>query len=261
MLHAYPEMARTQILRAASRQFIEGDVQHWWLPPSNAGVRTRISDDLLWLPFVTAEYIRVTNDKSILGEQIPFITGQLLNDDEHELFFVPETTNESASLLEHCRRAIQKGSTSGPHGLPLIGGGDWNDGMNRVGIEGKGESVWLAWFLIHVLNDYADLLEWSGDPEARTDLNAKADELAKAVEDGAWDGKWYRRAYFDDGTPLGSANNEEDRIDSLPQSWAVISGAADPKRAKMALDSVDEFLVQAKEKIILLLTQPSIKCL
>ncbi len=254
LLYTSPKMAREQILRAASRQFIEGDVQHWWLPPTNGGVRTKISDDLLWLPFVTAQYIRVTNDVSILSENVSFITGPVLTEEQHEIFFIPEVASESASLLEHCRRAIEKGHTVGENGLPLIGGGDWNDGMNRVGIEGKGESVWLAWFLTQALNDFAELLVLNGENDEGKKMRSEAKKLAQIIEKTSWDGKWYRRAYFDDGTPLGSSSNHEDKIDSLPQSWAVISGMGDPERAKIALKSVDEHLIKQKEKIVLLLT-------
>lgn len=256
LLYTAPQLAREQILRSASRQFVEGDVQHWWLPPNNSGVRTRISDDLLWLPFATAQYVRVTKDISILEENIPFIKGDLLKDDQHEAFFIPEISEEIGTLKEHCRRAIYKAITTGPHGLPLIGSGDWNDGMNNVGIHGKGESVWLAWFLIHVMNDFAFLLAESGQPEAGEGFRAQAKRLAEVVESKAWDGKWYRRAYYDDGTPLGSAENNEDTIDSLSQTWGIISGAAIPERSSIAMASVEEYLVRAKERLVLLLTPP-----
>lgn len=256
LVYSLPHLAREQIIKAASRQFVEGDVQHWWHPPSNGGVRTRISDDLLWLPFVTAQYVRVTHDKSILDEEIPFIKGELLKEDQHEAYFVPEISEEKASLLEHCRRALKKGLTEGPHGLPLIGGGDWNDGMNRVGIHGKGESVWLAWFLIHVMKDFADLLAWNGQPGSDEGFRAQANRLADIVEETAWNGEWYLRAYFDDGKPLGSKENIEDKIDSLPQSWAVISGAGNPQRIKNALKAVEDHLIKNKEKLVLLLSPP-----
>ena len=282
-LYAHPAFAREQILRSASRQFVEGDVQHWWLPPSGAGVRTRISDDLLWLPYVTAQYVRVTGDATILDETASFLDGKPLEPTEHEVFNTPGVSQEKATLLEHCRRTIEKGHTSGPHGLPLIGAGDWNDGLNRVGAEGKGESVWLAWFLVHVLNDFAYLLrareKGKGKREEETLIGdavypaasngkasgngannqaqnsnsklltpeayeAQARQLADTIEAQAWDGQWYRRAYFDDGTPLGSAQNEEARIDSLPQSWSVISGMGDPERSTQALQSVEQNLVK-----------------
>lgn len=256
MVYALPDIARKHILLAASRQFVEGDVQHWWHAQSGGGIRTRITDDLLWLPYAVAHYVRTTGDISILDEVIHFIQGPALTEDQHEVYFVPEISSESATLLEHCRRAIQKGLTAGSHGLPLIGGGDWNDGMNRVGIKGKGESVWLAWFLIHVMNDFADLLACKGDQAAGEGFRLQTQRLAKVVEESGWDGGWYRRAYFDDGTPLGSKNSPECTIDSLAQSWAVISGAAMHERSKTAIDAADAHLVLAKEGVVRLLTPP-----
>lgn len=256
LLYSVPAVAREQILRAASRQFPEGDVQHWWHPPSGAGVRTRISDDLLWLPYVTAHYVRVTGDLSILDEEIPFLQGAVLEEQQHEAYFVPEQSKETASLLEHCRRAIQKGTTAGVHGLPLIGCGDWNDGMNSVGIEGKGESVWLAWFLIQVMTDFGSLLAATGQKEAAENYKLQAKRLAESVEACAWDGEWYRRAYFDNGTPLGSKGNTEAKIDSIAQSWAVICGLANPVRTDLALKSVMRHLVRPEDKLVLLLTPP-----
>lgn len=256
VLYVAPQIAREQILRSAARQFVEGDVQHWWHPPSGAGVRTRISDDLLWLPFVTAQYVRVTGDDSILDEEVPFLEGRRLEAEEHEAYFVPTISEEKASLLEHCRRALAKGTTAGPHGLPLIGGGDWNDGMNRVGVEGRGESVWLAWFLIHAMNDLAELLERRGETKEADQYRQRARRLAETVEREAWDGEWYRRAYFDDGTPLGSKESEEAKIDSLPQSWAILSGAGDPERAGQAMNAVRRHLVRESDRMILLFTPP-----
>lgn len=257
LVYSAPHIAREQILRAAGRQFEEGDVQHWWHPASGAGVRTHITDDLLWLPYITSHYVRVTHDLSILDEQIPFIKGDLLKEDQHEAYFVPEISSEIASLLEHCRRSIRKGVTAGPHGLPLIGGGDWNDGMNRVGIQGKGESVWLAWFLIQVMNDFADTLDQIDPSAGRGEgLRAQAKRLAETVELNAWDGEWYRRAYFDDGAPLGSKDNMEACIDSLAQSWAVICGAANAERTTTALKSLEKHLIKTSEGLVLLLTPP-----
>jgi cellobiose phosphorylase len=256
LVYAAPQLARDQILRTAARQFEEGDVQHWWHPPSGAGVRTRITDDLLWLPFVTAHYVRLTGDDSILDAPVPFLRGKVLDADEHEAFFVPEESGQSASLMEHCRRALVKGFTSGPHGLPLIGGGDWNDGMNRVGIEGKGESVWLAWFLIHVMKDFAELLFLQEEPAEAEQWRKKAKRLASTIEKVSWDGSWYLRAFFDDGTPLGSQKSQEAQIDSLSQSWSVIAGEGSPERSRTALQSVLDRLFLREHGMLLLFTPP-----
>jgi cyclic beta-1,2-glucan synthetase len=256
LVHAAPHLAREHILRAAARQFIEGDVQHWWHPESGGGVRTRISDDLLWLPFVTAHYVRTTGDTTILDEVVPFLEAKPLEESEHESFSIPGVSTTRYPLLEHCRRAIARAQTAGPHGLPLIGGGDWNDGLNRVGIEGKGESVWLAWFQICVLNDFAELLELRGGNAEAAECRARAESLAGTIDAEAWDGAWYRRGYFDDGSPLGSKDCAEARIDSLPQSWAAIAGAEDRGRVDAALRSVEVNLVRSAEGMILLFTPP-----
>jgi cyclic beta-1,2-glucan synthetase len=256
LVHADAKIARQMILTAASRQFIEGDVQHWWHLPSGEGIRSRCSDDLLWLPFAVCHYVEATGDREILGTTIAFLDGPPLGADELESYFQPEVSTESASLYEHCRRAIEKGLTAGPQGLPLIGTGDWNDGMNSVGDEGRGESVWLAWFLIDVLNSFARLSDEYGDPRQADEYRRRSLSLAETVERTSWDGAWYLRAFFDDLSPLGSRDNPEASIDSLSQSWAVISGAAAPERASEAMRSVARLLVKKEEKLVLLNTPP-----
>ena len=255
VLYAQPSITRAQLLKAASRQFEEGDVQHWWHEPRGQGVRTRFSDDRLWLPFAALHYVNATGDSAVLDETAPFLTGRLLNPGEHESYEQPAVSSTLAPLYEHCVRAIEISLAKGAHGLPLMGTGDWNDGMSLVGAEGRGESVWLAWFLVTILRDFADLAESRGDSARAARYLDEATAFTAAIEQ-AWDGEWYRRAYFDDGTPLGSKENSECKIDAIAQSWSVISGAGDPARAAQAMASVDRHLVREEDGVILLLTPP-----
>jgi cyclic beta-1,2-glucan synthetase len=251
-----PQYTRAHLLRAASRQFVEGDVQHWWLPHSDQGVRTRISDDRAWLAYAVAHYISVTADRAVLEEVVPFLEGQKLQPGEHDNFFQASAADRSASLYEHCALALDQSLAVGSHGLPLIGTGDWNDGMTRVGEQGKGESVWLGWFLHTALSDFAAIADARGDTVHAVAWRAHAVELAMALERDGWDGQWYRRGFFDDGSALGSAANEECRIDSIAQSWAVLSGAASMERATQAMAAMERELIKPEAGVAMLFSPP-----
>lgn len=254
-LHFDAGITRRQIINAAGRQFPEGDVQHWWHEPGGEGVRTRIQDDRLWLVYASMEYARVTGDWSIFDATAPLISQRAPRPDEHSVYETPVVLDEEISLYDHCTRAIARTLETGNHGLPLIGTGDWNDGMDEVGAQGRGESVWMGWFLGSLLGPFADYAESRGDAQRARAYRAHRDRLKDAVE-AAWDGSWYRRAYFDDGTPLGSAQNVECRIDSIAQSWSVISGLGDPERSAKAMASIESELIDRKHQLILLLTPP-----
>ena len=249
-----PELARQQIIRASSRQFEQGDFQHWWLPETGRGVRTRISDDKIWLAYCTAHYIQVTGDRSILDEQAPFLEGQEVPPHLHDVFFQPGMSETTATIFEHCALALDTSLATGDHGLPLIGTGDWNDGFNRVGAKGKGESVWLGWFLATTLRQFIPIASERNESDRVQRWSSHLEQLKSALEDSGWDGKWYRRGFFDDGSALGSATSEECKIDAIAQSWSVISGEGDKERAAAAMNESYQALVQESDKLMRLFT-------
>jgi cellobiose phosphorylase len=256
LMHTQPHLTREQIVRCASHQFIEGDVQHWWHPPHGRGVRTLCSDDFVWLPYVTSRYISTTGDIQLLDETTSFIQGRILNPHEESYYDLPITSDQQATVYDHCKQAIVHALRFGEHGLPLKGSGDWNDGMNRIGIDGKGESVWLAFFLYDTLMRFKKVATLRSDEVFAKTCETNAKLLKKNIALHAWDGDWYLRAYFDDGTPLGSKDNIECKIDAISQSWSILSEGGEPERSPSAMQAVDKFLVNREKGLIQLLDPP-----
>ena len=249
-------ITREQILRSASRQYLEGDVQHWWHPVINSGIRTRFSDDLLWLPYVTAEYINSTGDYSILEEEAPYLEDEPLREGEDERYTIVNQSSKSGSIYEHCLKAIDIALKFGRHNIPLMGSGDWNDGMSTVGNKGEGESIWVGWFLYKILDNFKEICKFKNDNSKEEDYIKMQEFIRENLEKNAWDGGWYRRAYFDNGTPLGSRENDECKIDSLAQSWSIISKAGKEARTIEAMEAVDKYLVDKNHGLIKLLAPP-----
>lgn len=256
LLPYWPELTRRQILLHAGHQFSEGDVLHWWHPPMTAGIRTRFADDLLWLPYIACEYARQTGDVAVFDERAPYLTAPALPDGEDEIFVHAAPSGREGTVFEHCCRALDRSLAVGAHGLPLFGTGDWNDGMNRVGRLGRGESTWMGFFLVAIIDAFAPLCDERGETERAGRYRAHRERLAAALNEGGWDGGWYRRGYYDDGAPLGSRENRECRIDALAQAWSVLSGVAPPERAAAAMDQVEAQLISDEERLIRLLTPP-----
>ncbi len=248
-----PQFMKQQILKHAAHQFIEGDVEHWWHEETKKGIRTKFSDDLLWLAYVTAEYIRITKDLSLLEEQVPYVEGQILDENTDENYDLHPVSQKQEDIYTHCIRAIDKAICLGEHGIPKIGSGDWNDGFSTVGNKGRGESIWLGFFLYEVLNRFIPICETRQDDEKKKKYQKVQEDLKKSLNTDGWDGRWYRRAYMDDGNILGSIQNEECKIDNIAQTWSVISGAGDNDKKYISMESLENYLVDKQNGIIKLL--------